>query len=81
MEDCHVTGAKTIAKMAAANNVDRFVHLSSLSAKGNSQSKLYRLKAQGERAVTEHFPNATIIRPAQCYGHEDDYLNRYACKL
>lgn len=78
LEDCHVGAAGTIAKHAAANKVDHLVHVSSLSAKGNSQSKVYRLKAQGERAINENFPNATIIRPAECYGHEDDYLNRYA---
>lgn len=32
-------------------------------------------------AVLEEFPNATILRPGTVYGHEDKFLNFYACKL
>lgn len=78
MEDTNIKGASSIAKAANANSIDRFIHVSALNAKGNSPSRLFQAKAQGERAVMEHFPKATIIRPAECYGHEDDYFNRYA---
>lgn len=80
LEDVHIGATNSIASIAAAQGVDNLVHVSSLSAKGNSPSKLYQLKAQGERVLTDAFPQATVIRPAECYGHEDDYFNRYACK-
>ena len=38
-------------------------------------------QARGETAVREEFPEATIVRPATCFGHEDHFLNYYACKL
>ena len=38
-------------------------------------------QARGEMAVREEFPEATIVRPATCFGHEDHFLNYYACKL
>lgn len=79
LEDVHIDAPGTIASVAAAQGVENLVHVSSLSAKGNSQSKLYQLKAQGERVLTDAFPQATVIRPSECYGHEDDYFNRYAC--
>lgn len=79
MEDVHIDAPGTIASVAASQGVEHLVHVSSLNAKGNSQSKVYQLKAQGERVLTDVFPQATIIRPSECYGHEDDYFNRYAC--
>ena len=38
-------------------------------------------QARGEIAVREEFPDATIVRPATFFGHEDHFLNYYACKL
>ena len=35
-------------------------------------------QARGEKAVLEEFPEATIIRPAVCFGLEDKFLNRLA---
>ena len=71
---------ETIAGAATKQGVDRLVHVSALGAEGRSPSKVFQLKAQGERVLTDLFPEATIVRPAECYGHEDDYFNRYACK-
>ena len=44
-------------------------------------SVLFLCQARGEAAVREEFPDATILRPATCFGHEDHFLNYYACKL
>ena len=38
-------------------------------------------QARGEMAVREEFPDATIVRPATFFGHEDHFLNYYACML
>ncbi|EIN12372.1 NAD(P)-binding protein [Punctularia strigosozonata HHB-11173 SS5] len=73
--DVHVTGASTIAKVAADNGVSRFVHVSHLNADHDSPSELYRAKAAGEEAVTAAFPDATILRPSAMFGHEDKLLN------
>jgi len=78
MEDCLVTGAQSIARAAKENNIRQFIHVSALNAKAASKSKFFQLKAKSERAVTEIIPSATIIRPAECYGQEDRYLNKFA---
>ncbi|KAG8936258.1 hypothetical protein FRC03_003834 [Tulasnella sp. 419] len=77
-DDVNVKGARTIAEIAAANSVSNFIHVSHLNAAHDSPSVFYRTKAAGEDAVREVLPNATIVRPAQFYGHEDKLLNSMA---
>ena len=44
----------------------------------NPQSAYGRTKGEGEAAVREAFPEATIIRPSLVFGPEDDLTNRFA---
>jgi NADH dehydrogenase (ubiquinone) 1 alpha subcomplex subunit 9 len=74
----HVTGAKSIAELAARNGVSKLVHVSHLNASLGSTSRFYQTKAEGELAVKEAFPDATIVRPATMYGYEDRLLNNMA---
>lgn len=83
-DDVHVDGARTLARLCKEANVERFIHVSCLNAnpspvprvtKGGSQ--YYRSKWEGECAVKEEFPDATIVRPADIYGQEDRLLNVY----
>lgn len=75
----HVTGAKSIAHIAQESGVSKFVHVSHLNASLESTSEFYRTKAEGEIAVKEAFPDATIVRPAAMFGYEDKLLNNMAC--
>ncbi|TCD63252.1 hypothetical protein EIP91_005808 [Steccherinum ochraceum] len=74
----HVAGAERIARIAAENGVTQFVQVSHLNASPSSKSEFYKTKALGEEKVKEAFPNATIVRPAIMYGHEDKLLNNMA---
>ncbi len=38
-------------------------------------------QALSDDAVRSEFPEATILKPAEFYGHEDRYLNMFACKF
>jgi NADH dehydrogenase (ubiquinone) 1 alpha subcomplex subunit 9 len=76
--DVHVSGARRLARIAQLSGVDRFIHLSHLNASADSPSKFYRTKFEGEQAVKEAFPTATIVRPGWMYGHEDRLLNTIA---
>ena len=43
------------------------------------RSSLYaRTKGEGEAAVREAYPSATILRPSVIFGREDQFLNRFA---
>eukprot|EP00045_Choanoeca_perplexa_P003197 m.29041 g.29041 ORF g.29041 m.29041 type:complete len:345 (+) comp11918_c0_seq1:2-1036(+) len=78
LDDVHVTGARNIAEACAEAGVGRLVHMSSLGADINSESNYLKSKAIGEQVVREAFPEATIIRPANIFGFEDRFLNRFA---
>lgn len=74
----HVTGAKSIANIAAHHGISKFVHVSHLNASLDSKSHFYQTKAEGELAVREAFPESTIIRPSIMFGYEDRLLNNMA---
>lgn len=76
--DCNVDVCRTIAELCTEMQVDNLIHVSSLAASPNSNSEWARTKYQGELAVKEAYPWATIIRPAQLFGPEDKFLNWFA---
>ena len=78
MREVHVTAARKVANIAYQMGVQQFIHVSSLNASANSKSIWRQTKAEGEEAVQEAFPGATIVRPSVMYGEEDQYLNNIA---
>ncbi|TYJ54283.1 hypothetical protein B9479_005042 [Cryptococcus floricola] len=76
--DVNVSVAESIAQISADLGTPRLVHVSHLNANPDSPSEFYRTKFAGERAVRDAFPEATIVRPSQMFGHEDWLLNQIA---
>lgn len=74
----HVDGARTIARAAASAGVEALVHVSAIGADPQSPSRYGQSKGQGEAAVRDAFPQATILRPSVVFGQEDQFLNRFA---
>ncbi|RVE47389.1 hypothetical protein evm_007988 [Chilo suppressalis] len=82
-KDVHVDGARRLARICREMGVERFIHLSYLNAEENpkplvlSKPSMYKIsKFQGECAVREEFPTATIIRASDIYGSEDRFLRQ-----
>jgi len=75
--DTNVKLAHRIAKIAKEAGVERYIHMSALGASNRSPSRFLRSKAEGEDVVRSIYPDATILRPATIFGHEDKFLNRY----
>ena len=71
-------GARTIAEEAARAGVRHLVQVSAIGADPNSSSSYARTKAEGEVAVRQAFPKATILRPSIVFGPEDGFFNRFA---
>jgi len=71
-------GAKNVAELAAEAGVGKFVQMSAIGADPDTTSDYARTKGEGERAVHDAFPKATILRPSIVFGPEDDFFNRFA---
>lgn len=74
----HVAGARAVAQAAATAGVPALVQLSAIGADPQSASAYGRSKGEGEAAVLETFPHATILRPSIMFGREDQFVNRFA---
>ncbi len=77
-EAVQAEAAGRIARIAKAEGVSRFVHISAIGANADSSSAYSRTKAEGEAAVLAHLPEATILRPSIIFGNEDQFFNRFA---
>jgi NADH dehydrogenase len=77
-EAVHHQGASRIAHTAAAAGVRRLVHVSAIGADRHARADYARTKGEGEDAVRQAFPRATIVRPSILFGPEDDFFNRFA---
>lgn len=76
--DVHVDGARNIAAAARAAGAGSLVHVSALGADPHSESGYGWTKGEGEAAVREAYPGATIIRPSILFGVDDIFVNRFA---
>lgn len=74
----HVDGPRNIAQAAEQLKIEQLLHVSAIGADLNSESTYGRSRAEGEQAIFEHFPNATIVRPSIIFGREDNFLNQFA---
>jgi NADH dehydrogenase len=71
-------GAEAVAAAAATAGIRHFVQMSAIGADPAGASLYAKTKAEGERAVRQAFPSATILRPSVVFGPEDDFFNRFA---
>lgn len=83
--DIYVDGPRNMARIAKECGVERFIHFSSLNS-ANPQdhrvilktgSQFLTAKADGEEAVLQEFPEATILRPSDIVGEESKFSNLY----
>jgi NADH dehydrogenase (ubiquinone) 1 alpha subcomplex subunit 9 len=77
-QEANVDIPRTVAELCTEMQVDNLIHVSCAAAKEDSRSEWARSKWQGEQAVKEVYPWATVIRPTQLFGHEDKLLNYFA---
>jgi uncharacterized protein YbjT (DUF2867 family) len=64
----HVEAAARIARLAREVGVGCLIHVSGIGADAASPSNYIRARGEGEIAVREAFPGATLVRPRSCSG-------------
>jgi len=74
----HVTGARNVAEAARDAGAEALVQVSAIGAESDAEANYGRTKGEGELAIREAFPHATIIRPSLVFGPEDQITNRLA---
>ena len=77
----HVEGARRVALAAQRHGVTRLIHISALGSSLTSPAISDRTKAEGEQAVREVFPQATIVRPSLVFGEDDHFFSRFAAMI
>src|SRR5712672_2119798 len=77
----HVEGARRVALAAQRHGVMRLIHISALGASPISPAISDRTKAEGEQAVREVFPQATIVRPSLVFGEDDHFFSRFTAMI
>ena len=77
-DELHARGAGLLARAALAAGATRFVQISAIGADANSAAAYARSKADGEAAVRDAAPEATILRPSVVFGPDDQFFNRFA---
>jgi uncharacterized protein YbjT (DUF2867 family) len=74
----HVDAAQGLARAACEAGVGRLVQISGIGSDPSSSSSYIRARGQGELAVRDAFPDATLIRPAVMFGADDAFLRPIA---
>jgi uncharacterized protein YbjT (DUF2867 family) len=70
----HVEAAERLARLARQSGLQRIAHLSGIGSDPRSTSSYIRSRGEGEEAVRQAFPGATMIRPAVMFGPGDAFV-------
>ena len=73
-QSVHVEAAERVARLARETRVQQLAHVSGIGSDPGSSSKYIKARGQGELAVRDAFPQATLIRPAVMFGPDDAFL-------
>jgi uncharacterized protein YbjT (DUF2867 family) len=74
----HVVAAARVARLARQAGVKRLVHVSGIGADPGSAADYIRARGEGEIAVRDAFPGATLVRPSVMFGPDDHFLTTLA---
>lgn len=74
----HVEGPRNIGTACTEQGIDKLLHISAIGADIQSPSAYGQSRAEGEKAILDAYPNATIVRPSIIFGREDNFLNQFA---
>lgn len=74
----HIDGPHNIGMACSEQGIEKLLHVSAIGADIQSPSAYGQSRAEGENAILNAYPNATIVRPSIIFGREDNFLNQFA---
>ena len=83
-ENIHYGLTKKISNAINANNVKRYLHISSLNANPEAPSKYLQTKGLAEDHIEDNlkqYCNYTIFRPSIVFGEKDSFFNKFSMLL
>ena len=72
-DNIHHLFPKKLAQYAKENNLEQFIHVSSLGIEDASDSKYASSKLSGENEIKKIFKNYVILRPSLVYSVDDNF--------
>ena len=70
-----------LSQLAKKNNIQKFIHLSSLGIEQAINSKYAMSKLQGEKKIKENFKKSIIIKPSVVYSVDDNFTTNFMMLL
>ncbi|MBS83405.1 MAG: epimerase [Gammaproteobacteria bacterium] len=77
----HYDLIEKVSRICRLNEIQRFLHISSLNADINGLSEYLKTKGKAENFIlktTSQYTNVTIFRPSVVFGEHDSFFNRFA---
>ncbi len=70
-----------LSKLAAKNNIEKFIHLSSLGIEKSIDSNYATSKLEGENKVKDNFKRSIILKPSVVYSVDDNFTTTFMTLL
>ena len=80
-ENIHSNFPYLISKISSENNIEQFIHLSSLGIENSIDSQYASSKLQGEKNIKKNYPKALILRPSVVYSVDDNFTTSFMSLL
>ena len=70
-----------LSKLAAKNNIEKFIHLSSLGIEKSTDSNYAMSKLDGENKIRNNFKKSIILKPSLVYSVDDNFTTNFMTLL
>ena len=70
-----------LSKLAAKNNIEKFIHLSSLGIEKSTDSNYAMSKLEGENKIRNNFKKSIILKPSLVYSVDDNFTTNFMTLL
>ena len=77
----HTNLPDLLSKLAAKNNIEKFIHLSSLGIEKSIDSNYALSKLEGENKIKNNFERSVILKPSVVYSVDDNFTTNFMTLL